>query len=260
MRKNSRGKLLQSFLKKGLGLYLEHEDRGGQEGGLSQRTWSALWREGGWRVWEGKEGWCGSTQELRGQEKRLRAKGKRRCSQGSLQALGELRALALHGLPCVLVKWGRKGGRVDEVWWDLLCDKNIIQVVFQGIVRKILWGTYSYFHFINRRSEAQTIFCSLPVITQLTGNVEAKAVTSVAELRASLKESVFSLWVDVWSPQLNGYLPSAQDSDSCQNANTTVIGGTGWWKETCAQVSWLSSPLSEILVAAQIPWTFVPSL
>ena len=31
-------------------------------------------------------------------------------------------------------------------------------------------------------------------------------------------------------------------------------------ERNCAQVSWLSSPLSEILVAAQIPWTFVPSL
>ena len=227
MRKNSRGKLLQSFLKKGLGLYLEHEDRGGQEGGLSQRTRSALWREGGWLVWEGKEGWCGSTQELRGQESKREEEVFTRVFAGSGWAQGSGFAW-----PALCVgKMRKQRGRVDEVWWDLLCDKNIVQVVFQGIVRKILGGRYSYFHFI-RRSEAQTIFCSLPVIAQLTGNVEAKAVTSVAELRASLKESVFSLWVDVWSPQLSGYLPSAQDSDSCQNANTAVICGTGWRKET----------------------------
>ena len=54
------------------------------------------------------------------------------------------------------------------------------KVVFQEIVRKILWGRYSYFHFINRRSEAQAILCNLPVITQWTGNVQAKAITYVA--------------------------------------------------------------------------------
>lgn len=68
--------------------------------------------EGKWLLWrEGKEGWCGSdTGTGGGQEKGLRAKGKRRKgSEGSLQGLGELRVLAVHGLCCVLVKWERKG-------------------------------------------------------------------------------------------------------------------------------------------------------
>lgn len=60
-----------------------------------------------------REGWCGSTQELRGQEKGLRAKGKRRCSEGPLQGLGELRVLAVHGLRLCVAN-GKKRGRVDE--------------------------------------------------------------------------------------------------------------------------------------------------